>query len=435
MISRYRLLAGLCFLAAVASPLLAENALEQWRPLFAELQTIATPSEPPSPIRNEHLDTESIDALRAAAPLVDRLVLQPDDVLRLPPIHGPETPFPDHAPLAQVARLRMALTKLAWNDGEPDKALRLAMQNLDLARAMLETQEGIIPVIASVGVWQTALDGVYWLARQPALTPEQAAALQARLAEGDRLAARALTRAFGGEYTFVQKVVVERLPVTNDPELVLDSIGSLGMAPPSAPPEGEPRLPVGERPPLNPEATLALSKARVLDYTQALSADSSRHPRQIWRDLHLPAQRRIADELGAFLAYAVEDLPPTPERIAAAADILASVENPAGKLYVLIATPHWDAVSETVFRRQAQGNALQVLLAWRRLGRAADISALREAGLLAADPADPFADGALRIDAKRARVWSVGPDGVDQGGEGDGENLGRPDDLAWPAVF
>lgn len=435
MIFRPQLFAGLCWLATPVVAGAAANVLEQWRPLLDELQAIATPAEPPSAIRNENLYTESLDALRATEPLINRLVLQPKDVLRLPPIHGPETPFPDHAPLAQVARLRMALIKLAWNEGEPDKALRLAMQNLDLARAMLETQEGIIPVIASVGVWQTALDGVYWLSRQTALTPEQAAALQARLAEDNRLAARALTRAFEGEYTFVQKVVVKRLPVTNDPELVLDSIGSLGMAPPSAPPEGEPRLPVGERPPLDSEATLALSQARTFDYTRALAAEPLRHPRHVWSGQHLPAQRRIADELGAFLAYAVEDLPPTPERIAAAADILASVENPAGKLYVFIATPHWDAVSETVFRRQTQGNALQVLLAWRRLGRAAGISALREAGLLAADPADPFADGALRVDPQRARVWSVGPDGVDQGGEGDGENLGRPDDLAWPAVF
>ncbi len=412
----------------------ANSVPEQWRPLFGELQEIPAPAEPPSPIRNENLDTETLDALRTGAPLIDRFVLLTEDIFRLQPIHGPETPFPDHAPLAQIARLRMALIKLAWNDGDPDKALRLARQNLDLARAMLKAQEGIIPVIASVGVWQTALDGAYWLSRQPTLTPEQAAALQTRLAEDNHLAARALTRAFEGEYTFVQKVVVDRLPITNDPELVLDSIGSLGMAPPSAPPEGHPRLPVGERPPLDPEATLALSKARAFDYTEALTAEPLRHPRHIWSEQHHPAQRQLADELGAFLVYATADLPPTPEQIAAASDVLASVENPAGKLYVLIATPHWDAVSETVFRRQAQSNALQVLLAWRRLGRTADIATLLETGLLAAAPADPFGDGALRVDPERARVWSVGPDGVDQGGQGDGENLGRPDDLAWPAV-
>ncbi|MFH1496966.1 MAG: hypothetical protein ABII82_03990 [Verrucomicrobiota bacterium] len=416
------------------------SALDRWREHFSSLQN--TPPEIAhrlptlnSPVRDEILDTATAGTLRTLLPVMDAFAMRPDDVLAFPPIHGPETPFPDHAPLNQVARLRMALIKLAWNDGQTDRALALAKQNLDLASAMLEAQQGIIPVIASVGTWQTALDGVYWLSRQPGLTPAQAALLQARLANDDSLAARALTRAFEGEYTFIQKVVIERLPVTNDPELLLSSIGSLGMAPPSAPPEGEPRLPVAEQPPLDATATLALSRARAHDYTQAFAAKPLRHPGQIWNEQHLPAHRRLAQELGAFLSYAVEDLLATPERIAAANAVLATVDNPVGKLYVLIATPHWNSVSETVYRRQAQSNALQVLLAWRRLGRAADIATLRDAGLLDSTPADPFSDGPLLIDPQHARVWSVGPDGVDQGGEGDGENLGRPDDLAWPSVL
>src|SRR5690606_41536866 len=66
---------------------------------------------------------------------------------------------------------------------------------------------------------------------------------------------------------------------------------------------------------------------------------------------------QLAGELGAFLHYAVTDEPPTAESIAAAAEVLARVDNAAGKLYLLIATPYWNAVSETLYRRQAQSNA------------------------------------------------------------------------------
>lgn len=416
------------------------NALERWRTRFESLDAIDPAlshrlTDLGSPIGHETLDTDVTERLRELAPLIDTFTLRAGEVLLFPPIHGPETPFPDHAPLAQIARLRCALIKLAWLDGDAARARELARENLALARAVLTAQEGIIPVITASALWQTALDGVYWLARRPGLATADAAALQGLLATDHDLAARALARAFQGEYDFVQKVVIERLPQTHDPELILSAIGSLGMAPPVAPDPGELRLPITDRPPLDVAATLAGSVAEVRHYLDAFATRPSHHPRSVHPDLLAPARAQLAGELGAFLHYAVTEEPPTAESIAAAAEVLARVDNAAGKLYLLIATPYWNAVSETVYRRQAQSNALQGLLAWRQHGRPAGWEELTAAGLLAAAPDDPFDSGALRMDATEgaARIWSVGMDGADEGGAGDGENIGRPDDLAWPA--
>ena len=415
------------------------NALERWRPRFELLESIDPAlsfrlTDLASPIGHEILDTDVAGRLRELAPLVNTFTLLPGEALRFPPIHGPETPFPDHAPIALISRLRCALIKLAWIDGDAARACELARENLTLARTVLTAQEGIIPAITASSVWQTALDGVYWLARRPGLAAADAAELQGLLAADHDLAARAVARAFQGEYTFVQKVVVERLPQTHDPELILSAIGSLGMAPPVAPDPGELRLPITDRPPLDVAATLAGSAAEVRYYLDALAARPSRHPRSVHFDLLAPARARLAGELGAFLRFAVTEEPPTPESIAAAAEVLARVDNAAGKLYLLIATPYWNAVSETLYRRQAQSNALQGLLAWRQHGRPAGWEELVASGLLAAAPDDPFDSGALRMDATEgvARIWSVGPDGTDEGGAGDGENIGRPADLAWP---
>ena len=47
---------------------------------------------------------------------------------------------------------------------------------------------------------------------------------------------------------------------------------------------------------------------------------------------------------------------------------------------------------------------------------------LVEEGILPSVPMDMFADKPLRYDPERRLIWSVGPDEVDDGGEGDPEN-------------
>lgn len=416
------------------------NALERWRPLFPrlfperlavieQLQEQSLPLEDPS--------TRSIAELKTwlapLEPVLAELTLRENERFQLPVLIGPETPFPDHQPLLQLATVRLAWLKVAWTDGRRDEALAAAVENLRLARAFLNAQEGLVPLIQATRAWQLSLDGVYWLARQDALTPGAAARLQAELSDDRPLAADALVRAFRGEFTFFTHLVVERLPRTHDVNLLLDGIASLGMTPPEPPAEGEPRLATPARDPFDREATLQAAADDIGGWIDAFAG--GRHPRDL-HARHTGARlQAYADELGAFLLYASEDSPPTPERINSSNTIVATVENPVGKLFLVITTSHWEPVSAHVFRREAQRAALTGLLAWRRQGTPAPWEKLVAAGLLAGAPADPFADGALRFDTDpvNPRIWSAGANGIDDGGAGSGENPGSPRDLTWPA--
>jgi hypothetical protein len=337
---------------------------------------------------------------------------------------------------------------MAWRDGRQNDAVRLAIENLMLSRTLLGVQEGLVPLLHSSGVWQLTLDGVYWLARQPDLNPHLATRLQRELFADAGLVAVALIRAFRGEFTFFTKVVVDRFPDTKDVELFLSSIGSLGLAPPHAPPEGEPRLAIPSRAPFDREATLQAAADDVGDWVLAFGGNlspghlkhpappplfqSPRHPRGLTTTHTHRRLERYAREIPELLRYSVQDTPATAGQIARVDAEVANVDNPVGKLFLIITTSQWEPISASLFRREAQRSALTALLAWRRLGRPAGWKDLVTAGLLAEAPPDPFSAGSLSMDLSPPRVWSVGENGINEGGGGDGDNMGRPPDLTWP---
>lgn len=414
-----------------------DNALVRWRPelpaLFPEDATLSRSlSELASPLADPPKSGPLNPWLAAHAPGLSALVLRKGECFQFPQLLGPETPLPDHQPLRQLALVRVAAMKVAWMAGHRDEALTLALENLALSRTLLSAQEGLLPLIAAAGVWQLSLDGVYWLTRQPELTAAQATRLQSALLHDDRLASEALIRGFRGEFTFFTRIVVDRLPPTHDVDLLLSSIGSLGMTPPEPPAEGELHLSPPARDPLDRDATLQAAADDVRGWVAALSAQS-RHPRGL-TERHTHAHLLgYAREIPALLRYASLDAPATSAQITAVDAEIASVDNPVGKLFLIITTSSWESVCASVFRREAQRSALTGLLAWRRLGRPASWKDLVAAGLLAEPPADPFSQGTLRLALKPARIWSVGLDGADDGGSGEGENEGLPPDLTWPA--
>ena len=380
-----------------------------------------TPLPPPDPA-----------LLELAAPLLPRLELAPGETLSPVRIHGPETPFPEHSQLRQLAGLRAVLARHALAVDEPSDALAQARQNLAHARVALRTQEGIIPLIHATGVWQAALDSVHSLARHPALGETEARALLAELQTDSDLAQTALTRAFRGEFEHVFKVVAERLPTaTDDPDLFLSGIASLGMAPPEPLPVGEPGLGLTDHSLFDLPATLAAAETDLAPYLAAFAA-APRYPRGLYASHTAPALAAIRAELGRFYIYAIGELEPTlPNLVLARADLLAA-QNPGGKLLLAFLTPAWDPLIVTTLRREAQRSALCVLLAWRIHGEPADLETLVAAGLLPAPPADPFSDAPLRLAlGSDARVWSVFANGTDDGGHLEDANFGLPQDLVW----
>lgn len=414
------------------------NALTRWRPELPALfppdtRIIGQLVHDSSPLADTPDDDEALQAW--LAPLLPRLsvfTLHPGESFQAPALFGPETPFPDHQPLRQLAQVRLAALKTHWRAHRREEALALAVDNLALARALLSTQEGLVPLLHATGVWQLSLDGVYWLSRQPDLTPAQAAWLQLVLLQDEGLATDALVRAFRGEFTFFTHLVIERLPRTRDIDLLLSGIGSLGMAPPSPPAEGEPRLAIPVRDPFDREATLQSAADDIRGWITAFSTDA-RHPRGLGATHTGRRLKAYAEEIPELLRYATQDAAATPGQVVTVDAEVAGVENPVGKIFLIIATSQWEPLSAHVHRREAQRRALTGLLAWKRLGRPAAWKDLVTAGLLPAPPADPFAKTLLHFNLAKRRVWSVGENGIDDGGLGDGENTGRPPDLVWPS--
>lgn len=370
---------------------------------------------------------------RDARPLLAPLALGPGEHLVFPRIHGPETPFPDHQPLRQLAAFRTVLARQSLENGDVADALALVRENLRLARAVLRAQEGIIPLINATGVWQSALDGVHALARSPALSAADARLLLAELQADSGLAQEATARALTGEFEYVYRVIVARMPETDDPDLFLSSVASLGMSPPEPLEIGETGL--GVVPPdfviLDRAAALAAYQADLAPYLAALAREA-RQPRGLYDATTAPALAAHRAELGRFLRYANGELSPDLTETTLARGELLAATNPGGKLLAVYLTPVWPVYIATALRREAQRSALCGLLAWRIHGSPTDWETLVSAGILPAPPADPFSDGALRFElAPLPRVWSVFIDGLDQGGQPVSGNSGQPDDLVW----
>lgn len=419
---------------APPAPATGTDALPRWRAALPEFSAALRPLDLPiveNLCPDEPLPAFELAALAPAAVLLPRFVLAPGETLALPRIHGPETPFPDHQPLREVANFRTFHSRVLIAAGDFPAATALVRQNLAQARATLLAQTGILPLIHATGVWQTALDSVHALARSPALSPETARSLLAELQGDSALASIALDRALRGEYTDVLRVIVERMPRTDDPDLLLSSVSSLGMGPPEPLAPGELGLGITDHPLLDTAATLDAFEADLVPYLAAL-ARSSRLPRDLYATTTAPVLAAYRRDLGAFYDYAGGNLPPTILENARARAALESTPNPVGKLLALYLTSPWDVIISSALRREAQRAALCGLLAWRAHGRPASWETLIAAGLLPAAPADPFSDAPLRFDlGPRARIWSVHLDAADQGGEPVLGNTGQPADLVW----
>lgn len=414
---------------------ISADALPQWREHYgtvAELLDLIEFNliELESPY--EPLPALPEDFIARTTTLLQALRLPASPVLIFDRIQGPETPFPDHHRLRQIASLRTLLVRHALANGDHAAALDLTRQNLRQARASLRAQEGIIPYLHASGVWQAALDAVHAIVRDSG--PVSEALLRDLLGElqaDSTLAALASAQALHGEYEHVYRVIVERMPVTDDPDLFLSSVSSLGMDDPYPLEPGELGLGLTNHPILDVPVTLAAYRADLAPYFLAY-ARSSRLPRGIYAAHTVSTLAAYREDLGLFLPYATGDLVFSLANLARARVALESTPNPGGKLLAVFLTPAWESILTSLARREAQRSALCALLAWRIHGGPTTWEILVAKNLLPAAPEDPFSTGALRYAlAPKPRVWSVFIDEQDDGGELVDGNLGLPADLVW----
>ena len=413
-----------------------QDALPRWRGEFAALQAALSAAGDLNLFEFEAADAPlaglDIATLAPAFALLPRFDLAPGETLHFDPVVGPETPFPDHQPLRHIAALRTLRVRVLLAEGQPAAALAVARQNLAHARAALSAQAGILPLIHATGIWQSALDGAHALAIHGGLSPADTRALLDDLLADDGLVTLALKRALAGEYTGVFRVVVDRLPHTDDPDLLLSAISSLGMAEATPLEPGELGLGLTDHPLLDRTATYEAYRRDLLHYFAAFDR-SATFPRGLYAATTAPTLAGYRAELGKFYLYATAEGPVTWDLVLRARADLEATANPMGKLITDFLTPAWESLFTSTMRREAQRQALLGLLAWRLHGRPAPWSEIVAAGLLTSPPADPFADGAplLFSTGADARIWSVFLNATDEGGQPVSGNTGQPDDLVW----
>ncbi|GAG07746.1 unnamed protein product, partial [marine sediment metagenome] len=144
-------------------------------------------------------------------------------------------------------------------------------------------------------------------------------------------------------------------------------------------------------------------------------------------------QKEFAEATGGknILVAAASDL-------AGAQQAVANIENPVGKTLLSLFMPTLNRLLEASFRLRTEREATRAFLAVRlyqmRTGRLPDsLDELVKENILPSVPVDMFADKPLRYDPKRRLIWSVGPDEVDDGGEGKpGDPRGKDYVLAIP---
>jgi hypothetical protein len=130
---------------------------------------------------------------------------------------------------------------------------------------------------------------------------------------------------------------------------------------------------------------------------------------------------------------------PSAKDIADARAALRKLSNPVGKMLIADLSPVRDEELLTDRQTLATVEATRITLAlavYRRThgSEARALQDLMDAGLLAAVPMDPFGRGPFHYDSKRRVFWSVGPNGIDDGGYDAPTGVSRrARDYVWPS--
>ena len=114
---------------------------------------------------------------------------------------------------------------------------------------------------------------------------------------------------------------------------------------------------------------------------------------------------------------------------------ISSEANPYGRLWLRMLTPDMVALEIAYFGARTRKEMMRCCLGIRlyeakfnKLPQSLD--ELVESRVLKAVPKDYYSGGPLRIDLERRVIWSVGPDMVDDNGEG--EYFKREPDVVMP---
>lgn len=372
--------------------------------------------------------------------LIDALLEPGLPAFQFPEQFGPETAFPDNAPLRSAAQTLAVSARLAAASGDWQGAAARTIACLRLARRILENQEAFITAITGLGALSSGLDTAeVLLAAWPASALDDRLPLHRELASVAGLPGRATARALESEAAFFFRRVLDRLPDTDNPVELRDAVINLGI--PGSWQEGSVLTnPFGPapRPLLDRIATAALYARRAAPYAASVAAGTLPPRGHFTRDIERDRQAFLI-EVGPLAEWIFEqpDAESLRRNIDAWRTRLAEVDNLMGKVLLFLNAPRAEQFAESAFRREAQIRALLISTALRDAHRASGSwSATLDAAALQLPSSiviDPYSQDGLPFgwNPRRQRLWSRGPDREDNGAAAHPGNFGNSPDLAW----
>jgi hypothetical protein len=363
------------------------------------------------------------------------LRLEPGECVQLPRPRG-VAGMADASPLRTLVRLGSTWIEIAWRDGRSDDAIDGLADMFACVDAAMRDNGGIVGLLTAAVATDLALARARWLMDRHDIDEEQLARIDRALAQGEDVSLDGLRHGLAAEYQCVFRVVVERLPETRDIDSLLRWVAAMGLETPRE--EGRERV-FGESPRelLDVDATYELCGRPLAEYIRSIgdgwtpdgwTRGPGSYAARLRAELGITGVRLLEHDGGALPA----------DVVASVRQDLANVSNPIGKLLAAMMAAPVDGLSWTAFKTTTTRRALRVYGALRVLqlrgeGLPESLEALvRDGGIdRRVSPTDPLSGRLFGYDRERRMFWSVGRDGVDDGGIGDETNVGGSRDLVW----
>jgi len=331
--------------------------------------------------------------------------------------------------IEKLARANVTRAKMHAGDGEFDAAVEALAEVISLGEMLQAGGPSLREYLVGLALEERALATARWLASQrPA--PESVAldliSAVAPAAKRDEALAQAFRWEFRGGFLW-------GLSLVPDAEREMREMRErLSREPPET--REAVKAVIGEKPMFDEPATVELAGSYYIRFLKSALGS--------WKDADLTVEKDWEEEYKVFTDEWQQALQPLLQKVQEAeteggsvglqslsedereqmAQALRRLDNPFGKLLVNMMFPAQSTVVELSFRMRAEREATRAFLALRaydlRKGRLPEsLDELVEEKILPAVPVDMFSGESLRYDAQRRLLWSVGPDGVDDGGE------------------
>lgn len=403
-----------------------QNAYLLWSQAFQELVGIKDPQlsesmcealEEDSPFPSEDVGSrlkEWIEQNDRGLQLIDAGLKR--GKCQFPEIRTFEDWLPDMSALRRCARMKLLRAKAMAAERAFDAALRELRKLLLLGEMTQKGEGGVIHYLVGIPIQKMGLMGVRWLAAQEDVSESVLSGM---------ISALPTDWNFAGD--LAKTVCVDFFAVY--PHLLDVFPADLG--------EWE-RLFINEDLGAHPKA---LDKAETLKiassyYARHIKNTSSFWPardRKVNKDAELEVKLFKIELAPVMAVLRRKGEPLSDETRAQAQKYWAKSENPGGKIILMSVLPSvFDKVLEISFGARAEREATRTIVAlrlyWMRKGELPDsLDELIEEKILKDAPMDPFADKPLRYSREKRRIWSVGPDEVDDGGKGEPMSLESKD--------